>query len=199
LLRTEAKYSGPIVSFEPCRKTFAIAEQKMATDINWRGFQLGLSDTETEGVLHTFEDNADFNSLLVLRERDAAAFDVNLVKQGLEKVTLRRLDGLWSEITKGIANPRVFLKSDTQGYDRQVVLGTMGHLDAILGIQSEVPAIEIYDGMTSMIDMLEFYRDLGFIPVGFYEVNRPDQYEGIAPEFDVILKRKHFSVGEAMT
>jgi FkbM family methyltransferase len=197
LLRTEANYFGPIVSFEPCGSTFSIAQQKMMSDPNWRGFQLGLSDSDTEGALHTYGENADFNSLLVLRDRDAEAFDVNLAKKGLEKVELRRLDGLWDQVTKGITSPRVFLKSDTQGYDRQVILGAVGHLDAIVGIQSEIPAIEIYEGMTSMIDMLTFYRDLSFVPVGFYEVNRPDGYDGIAPEFDVIFKRNSLTAGEA--
>ena len=50
-----------------------------------------------------------------------------------------------------------------------------------------------------MIDMLKFYKDLGFLPVGFYEVNRPDSYDGLAPEFDVIFKRSLSTVGEVAT
>ena len=158
-------------------------------DANWRGVQLGLSDMDGQGYLYTYDDNADFNSLLALRDRDAKAFDVNMEKKGSERVELRTLDCLWDHVTEGVTNPRVFLKSDTQGYDRQVVLGAVGHLEAIVAIQSEIPAIEIYEGMTSMIDMLKFYEDLGFIPIGFYEVNRPDSYDGLVPEFDVIFKR----------
>ena len=109
LLRTEANYSGPIVSFEPSSRTFAIAKRNMMTDVNWRGFQLGLSDMDGQGLLNTYDDNADFNSLLALRDPGARAFDINLQKKSLESVKLRRLDGLWDEVTRDIASPRVFL------------------------------------------------------------------------------------------
>jgi len=54
-------------------------------------------------------------------------------------------------------------------------------------MQSELPAIEIYDGMTSMPAALDLYRKLGYVPIGFYPVNTLSAYDGISPEFDVVL------------
>jgi hypothetical protein len=75
-------------------------------------------------------------------------YDVDISKKGIEKVVLRSIDSIWNEITRGLENPRVYLKTDTQGHDRAVIRGSEPRLGSIFGIQSELPAIEIYDGMT---------------------------------------------------
>ena len=189
LLRNEGEYHGPIVSFEPTVTSFKALSQKMSTDRNWRGLQIALSDTDGEGVLITFDDNLDFNSLLHLREAGAASYGVDTSKRRSEPIIVRKFDTLWNDITLGIENPRIFLKTDTQGHDTSVVRGAKEHLPFIIGLQSEVPAIELYDGMVSMSDTLKLLRDLGYSPIGFYEVNRPEAYDGLVPEFDVIFKR----------
>jgi hypothetical protein len=80
------------------------------------------------------------------------------------------------------------MKVDTQGHDVSVIKGAAGVLDTILGLQSELPAVEIYDGMSSMATVLSEYANWGFVPIGFYPVNTFRNLL-ISPEFDVLFKR----------
>jgi hypothetical protein len=70
-----------------------------------------------------------------------------------------------------------------------VIHGSEPRLGSIFGIQSEIPAIEIYDGMTPMPDMLRYLGTLGYVPIGFHPINQPEAYDGATPEFDVVFKR----------
>lgn len=58
----------------------------------------------------------------------------------------------------------------------------------IVGLQSELPVIEIYDGMPSMPAALSYYASCGFLPTGFYPINTFRNLQ-ISPEFDVLFTR----------
>jgi FkbM family methyltransferase len=188
-LRGPVGYEGQIVSFEPTAKTFDRLRSAMSLDTRWRGFNFGVSDLDGDGILNTYGERCDFNSLLSMREKHAANYEVDVSEKAIERVALRSIDSLWSEITKGLDRPRIYLKTDTQGHDRAVIRGAEPRLGSIMGIQSEIPAIELYEGMTPMPDMLKYLAGLGYIPIGFHPVNQPDVYNGATPEFDVVFKR----------
>jgi len=187
MLRQHANYKGAICSFEPCAESFNRLSSVMINDKSWSGYQVGLSDKDAEAVLNTY-DAGDFNSLLSLRDKDALAYDLKNEPKP-EPIQLRKLDSMWSEITESVPEPRVFIKIDTQGHDAKVLLGAAEHLKEIFAIQSELPAIEIYDGMTSMADSLRLFKELGYTPIGFFPVNTPTSYCGAVPEFDVLFLR----------
>jgi len=114
------------------------------------------------------------------------AYQIDHEKSGKVQIALRRLDEILPALLSGIDQPRVFLKMDTQGHDLAVMRGATGVRPLIVGLQSEMPAVRLYDGMPSIAEMLETYQRLGFVPIGFYPVNTfPDKQ--ITPEFDVSL------------
>jgi hypothetical protein len=80
------------------------------------------------------------------------------------------------------------MKIDTQGHDLSVVRGATGVLEHIAGLQSELPAVQIYDGMASVSTLLEYYSTCGLVPIGFHPVNTMRGIQ-ISPEFDVLFKR----------
>lgn len=187
-LRGLIGYDGQIISFEPCKDTFEKLCVNMKSDSRWRGFNLGISDSDGFARLNTY-DRRDFNSVLNLRDADARNYDLDLSKKGVEEIRLRTIDSMWDEIVQAVKDPCVFLKTDTQGHDLAVIRGAQARLTNISGFQCEVPAIEIYDGMTSMPDMIKFLGSLGYVPTAFDAVNRPDAYDGAAPEFNVTFIR----------
>lgn len=186
LLRREVGYTGRIVSFEPCAESFQTLSAQMAADQSWRGYPLALGSTDSTALLNTY-DSGDFNSILPLRDDYALAFRADLSNASAEAIKINTIDAIWDDITIGIECPRVFLKMDTQGYDVEVILGARDHLHCVYAVQSELPAIEIYEGMTSMPRALELYRELGYVPVGFWPVCTPPRL-CVPPEFDVLLK-----------
>lgn len=185
-LRRDVGYTGPIVSFEPCSGSFAALRSTMAGDPNWTGHRIGLSDTEGEAVINIF-NSGSFNSLHRMRTEDEACYGVAAIET--ETIRLQQLDVIWHQVVPP-SSKNILLKMDTQGHDTKVLQGVVKNLPNITGILSELPAIEIYDGMTSMADMISQLKNLGYTPLGFYPVNQPGTYNGAVPEFDALFLRR---------
>jgi hypothetical protein len=70
---------------------------------------------------------------------------------------------------------RIFVKSDTQGYEREVVAGLSGVLDRIAGLQLELSLVPLYEGEMLLLDMCEQMAQRGFqiiaLEPGFSERN----------------------------
>src|SRR5260370_38910543 len=68
-LRGPVEYSGRIVSFEPTKKTYDLLRSTMRSDAQWSGFNVGVSDKDGDGILNTYGERYDFNSVLNMREK----------------------------------------------------------------------------------------------------------------------------------
>jgi FkbM family methyltransferase len=190
LLRRTVGYRGRIVSFEPCTANFREMVAKMRRDSEWEGLKIGLSNVHSSAAMNTYGERGEFNSLLPLRAAHAHAYNVSLDDQSAEQIELRTLDELWPKLTADMPTPHVFLKVDTQGHDAFVLAGASQSLRSVAVIQLEMPAIEVYDGMTQMSEMIATCQCYGFVPIAFHPVdNVPASYRGFVPEFDVILAR----------
>jgi FkbM family methyltransferase len=182
----ELGYKGRIISFEPFSPSYDRLQATMQHDSLWSGQPFGLSDENSQALMNT-SGRGEFNSLLNLRSDAERAYALDPSLRSQTPIQLSRLDAVLPQLLDGIRSPRVFMKMDTQGHDVSVVRGASGVLDRIMGLQSELPAVQIYDGMPSMSTALEYYSSCGFVPIGFYPVNTfPDQ---ISPEFDVLFNR----------
>lgn len=183
----EIGYKGRIISFEPVPASFERLRASMRGDSLWTGQAFGLSDEDREAVINTFT-RGDFNSLLHLREESEVTYALNPADRRQITIQLRRLDTVLPELIAGVKLPRIFMKIDTQGHDVSVVKGAAGVLKEIVGLQSELPAVQLYDGMPSMSAVLEYYSTCGFVPIGFHSVNTLRGTQ-ISPEFDVLFSR----------
>lgn len=180
-------YAGRIVSFEPVPSVHEALVRAAEGDPNWFTHPLALGSADEERRIHVAQ-RSDLASLLPASEygREASGGKVGAVEQ--LTIPVRRLDGLWSSIAADLADPRVFLKMDTQGYDLEVFAGARGCLDAILGLQSELSALHLYEGMPDYVTSLAEYRRWGFEATGFFEVFR-DKASAVLGEFDCVMIR----------
>ncbi len=178
-------YEGRIISFEPVPDAFAKMSMKLKLDAFWSGQPYGLSDVSRDAIINTYAAG-NFNSLLILKEDAETAYALDHAKRGKTQIKLRRLDEVLPALLQGIDSPRVFLKIDTQGHDVNVLRGAAGVQKWIVGMQSEIPVVPLYEGTFSMSQMLDYYRSRGFVPLGLYPVNTL-QSKQVSPEFDVIF------------
>lgn len=162
-------YRGRIVSFEPVPDVVRRLRANAADDPDWwvRDVATGDIDTTTEinvvpGTMSSLLPASDFGKQWSGRLRESHT----------EEIPVRRLDGLLDEVTEGIAQPRVFLKMDTQGYDLPTLEGLGDRLDEILGLQSELSCLPIYDGMPRMAEQLQAYESRGFEVSALFPVTR---------------------------
>ena len=78
---------------------------------------------------------------------------------------------------------------DTQGYDLEVFNGSLGCLDMIFGVQTEISVLPIYQDMPTFDDSLRLFKSKGFEVSGLYSLN--ENRFPYAVEFDCIyLPRK---------
>jgi FkbM family methyltransferase len=184
LLR-KAGYRGRIVSYEPLPQFAEELEKKSADDPDWmvRRCALGDEDTETEinvtrGTLSSLRDSSEFGR----------SWSAKLGQVHKETISLRRLDGLLDDAVAGLDAPRVFLKLDTQGFDLQAFRGAGERIGEILGLQSEVACVPIYDGMPRLPEQIVEYEQAGFEIVGMFPVSRHRKTLRVI-EFDVVMVR----------
>ena len=57
-------------------------------------------------------------------------------------------------------------------------------------MQTEIAALQIYEGMQSMGDTIASLNAMGYVPYGFHPINTPKDLDGLAPEYDVVFVRK---------
>jgi hypothetical protein len=93
-----------------------------------------------------------------------------------------------TELLEGIVTPRVFLKTDTQGFDLQVLRGASECLDRIIGIIAELSVIPIYKESPPFEEAIRCYRDAGFDLVDLSVVNRT--IDGRVLEYDGLFIRR---------
>jgi FkbM family methyltransferase len=119
LLR-HAGYTGRIVSFEPVPHLARALSAVAARDHDWQvhAVALGRSDgTTTMNVVP-----GAMSSVLPATPFGAGRYQ-QLQSPTTQEVPLRRLDGMLDEAFAGLAEPRPYLKLDTQGFDLEAFGG----------------------------------------------------------------------------
>lgn len=180
-----AGYRGRIVSFEPVRAAYDELCRRAGDDPDWQVHELALGDRDGAAELHVVPGTM---SSFLRPNQFAAGWNRRLRRWQDETVRVARLDGLWEEVTRGLEDPRVFLKMDTQGYDGHVFSGAAGVLDQVVALQSELACVPLYEPMTRLPEQLVHYEAHGFETVGMFPVARDRETLRVL-EYDVVMVR----------
>jgi len=149
-------YDGQIISFEPIGSVFDQLSKRFANDKLWRGFQLALGNKACSDVINVSK-NPVYSSLKA-QTNLAHGFDPNARYVRSETIKIARLDDIFSTLGGNV----VFLKVDTQGFERQVLEGSENSLQSIVGIQLELPIEHLYENTWEFHESIEFMKSLGF-------------------------------------
>ncbi len=151
-------YQGRIVSFEPIAAAYADLVAAAAGDQNWTCVNTALGSTPGKQMIN-IATNSDSSSLLPMAdEHRAAAPHVGYV--GQEEIAVARLDDVASEHLS--PDSRLFLKIDTQGFEREVLAGGGTTLEACAGLQLELSFVPLYSGGMLVDEAISFAYDHGF-------------------------------------
>ncbi|MGW2619202.1 FkbM family methyltransferase [Streptomyces sp. NPDC001500] len=178
-------YTGRIVSFEPTSETFARLEKAAADDPAWQVYQCGLGREETTAEIHTGWKT--MNSLLSASDYGKGRYS-RFAQADTEEIRVRPLADVMDEALEGLAEPRPFLKMDTQGYDLEVFAGGGERIAEFVGLQSEVAVLKLYEGSPGMGEAVAAYEAAGFGITGMYPVTR-EATTGRVIEFDCVMMR----------
>jgi FkbM family methyltransferase len=182
----EIGYSGYIVSFEPVPESFARLQAHAAKDERWTAHPWALGVEEGTLPLNVTDGDV-FSSFL---EPDAAAggvYSSALEIRERRQVPVRRLDSVLDEVTSSLRNPSLFLKSDTQGYDFQVIQGAGDAAARLKGLQVELALQPLYLGMRGFNESLQALGDAGFELFCLSPVTHDASMRVI--EYDCVMRR----------
>ena len=185
-------YRGRIVSFEPIGAEFEFLSKKAAADGNWEAHRCAVGAAAGTAQLHVSKLSV-YSSILGLAET-AQLHDDRVATDHIEEVPVCTID----EVASGMTG-RIFLKVDTQGYEKQVLEGSAKTLPKLYGIMLELPVIRIYDGQWQFQEALDTMFSLGFAPAQIQPVGYHGADKVSATEFDCIFRPLSFLDGATGT
>lgn len=182
-------YKGKVISFEPVARVHEELLSRAKKNKQWIAAERCALGDENAQIVMNVSRNAVFSSVL---EIDASYAKKSARAQTIykEEVPVYRLDDIIAQyIGKDQAN--IFLKIDTQGFEKQVLDGAPQTLQRAVGLKIEIPLFPIYENVKwSFDDIIDFVRQEGLYPYGFSPVGI-DHATGRANTVDGVFFRKH--------
>jgi len=156
-------YKNRIISFEPVSSVFKQLEKTARDDRLWDIFNLGIGDYDGNATINIYPVSC-LNSML-------KAMPILATPQGTEIININKLDSIIGRFYREGVN--MFLKVDTQGYEKEVIMGAINSLRKFQGVSLELSPIGLYEGQASFIDMIILMENNGFKlaliePVGYF-------------------------------
>lgn len=152
-------FDGEIISFEPLSKAYETLKQNTRKYKNWKAINIALGDKDEETFINVAGNSYSSSLLEMLPDHINAAPESTYI--GKEKIRVNKLDTIISDFYN--ETDRVYLKIDTQGYEKQVLAGSVESLRKIKGIQLEMSIVPLYKEEMLFSEMVMFLENNGFI------------------------------------
>jgi FkbM family methyltransferase len=181
----KAGFKGRILSFEPVSAAYQELKTRALNDRNWQTFNFALGETDGYSSIHISGHSPSSSILpMTLLHIDASPGSEYLSE---EKIEVKTLDSIYD--TLGLKGENIFLKVDTQGYEKKVLDGALKSLSLIKGLQLELSAYELYEGEEIYYSICRFVEERNFrlarIVPGFTHKNTHEMLQ-----FDALFFRK---------
>jgi FkbM family methyltransferase len=157
LVRT-AGFEGRIVSFEPLPSAFRRLSQAAASDSQWTCLPIGLTD-ETGVETLNVSQNLVSSSFLTVTSREARDAPETAVVDHVE-AQVATLDSLRDRLFA--PTERLFVKLDVQGAETRVLAGMPELLPQVVGIESELSILPLYEGQETLSRVVALLGEHGF-------------------------------------
>jgi FkbM family methyltransferase len=157
-LRTSG-YRGRIVSFEPSPGPFAQLQAVARCEQKHTCVQAGLGSCDGDAQLLTTRatENSSFRNP-VHRRNPSNGIDV----EGRVIVPIRRLDSVLPPLTSEC--DRFYVKIDTQGFEKEVLIGAAETLLRTDAVEVELSLVELYEGQALLPEVWQMLVSAGLRP-----------------------------------
>ena len=154
-----AGYTNKVISFEPLNEVFLKLSSYSKSDMNWtcENFAIGNFDGKSE---INIAGNLNSSSILEMLPSHAESAPES-VYIGKQSIIVKKLDTIFKDYHEVTDN--VFLKIDTQGFEKQILEGATESLRNIKGIQVEMSLIPLYKDSFLYNEMIDFLQKKGFV------------------------------------
>ena len=164
-----AGYKNQIYSFEPLSEAFDLLEDFAKHDNKWDIVKTAIGDEDGEIEINISE-NLQSSSILDMMPQHVESAPESAYK-GAEKVDIHRIDTIVDSYSANLE--KTFLKIDTQGFEKNVLLGARESIKSLGGLQLELSLVKLYKGEVLFREMLNYIMDKGFalhsLEPGFFD------------------------------
>lgn len=182
----EIGYCGPIASFEPVSEAFNALHQRAKTDPRWTVHNIALGEKSGSAVIHVSRNLQSSSLLPMLSSHLAAVPESAIARQ--EEIQVRRLDEIIDQV--GSQATRIFLKMDTQGFEKAVMQGAAGCMNRVEAVQAEISLVPLYDGESDLCSFVSYMADAGF-SMASIEPGFSDGSTGRMLQVDCVFAKRH--------
>ena len=152
-------YKGKIISFEPLPEAHKQLIEKSKKDPLWVIHKrLALGSKRGSGIINVSENSYSSSFLEITQKLLSNTPDTRYVKK--INVDITTLDSVFNSYVK--KSNKVFLKIDTQGFESEVLKGSIKNLRNISGIQLELSTEPLYEKQKTYEYFLTFLKKYNF-------------------------------------
>ena len=182
-------YKGSIVSFEPVHTAYTFLSKRAKKYKNWLVAEKCAIGNVNGRININVSESTDFSSIKEIKSEFLKKERVaGVVKK--EEVNIFTLDSLEDKYYTN--QDRVFLKIDTQGFEKEVILGAENLIKKVVGIKLEIP-IRNSSSIYQDVDWDLHYYINKFYEMGFkcvsMDIVSADKNTGEVNELDGIFFR----------
>ena len=183
----EVGFPGTVISFEAQPQVHhELVKRAAARAPKWIVADCCALGSASGTIEMNISANSLSSSLLPMRREhaDAAPASRYISKQ---LVKLERLDDAAAGVVPQGAS--LFMKIDTQGYEREVLDGASGLLGRTVAVQLELSLVPLYEQAPSLVEMVTYLENQGFQMFGLVPVFR-DRRDGRLLQVDGVFIRR---------
>jgi FkbM family methyltransferase len=149
-------YKGLIISFEPNPAAFERLQYNIKNDSNWLAYPFALGEKNGEMMFNISENDvmSSFKGLT----KFGISKDTNIAKSIISKIIT--IDEFLNN--NPIFCKNIYLKIDTQGFELEVLRGSIKYMSKIKAIQAEIALIHTYVDQIDWLDFLLWMRSHSF-------------------------------------
>jgi len=178
-----------IYSFEPLKDCFQELEKNLSGLSGCRAFNVAIGDQMGTGTIHRSAYSAS-SSLLPMADLHKSAYPFSAA-ESTEIISIETLDSVCSRLD---LREEILIKIDTQGFEKNVLMGAIGILERTRLIIVETSFGELYRDQPRFPEIYRMLESLGFEYRGSWDqfLNPKD---GIPIQQDGIFLRPPRSIG----
>jgi len=135
-------YKNRIISFEPLKVPYEVLRQMSGNDSKWDCYNLAIGDTDGQTEINIAGNSVSSSILDINATHTQAAPASKYI--GKQTIQIRSIDSIWNELNVGKSH--IYMKVDTQGFEKHVLLGAKDSLKKIKAIQLEMSVQTLYEG-----------------------------------------------------
>lgn len=151
-------FTGRVVSFEPLGEAYNELQAKAAKDAKWEVVRSAIGDTDGDIEIN-IAGNSQSSSIFEMLPTHVQSAPTSAYI-GKEKVPIARIDSVLNQYYR--PGETLFLKIDTQGFEKKVLEGAVQSMPHIAGIQLEMSIIPLYAGESLFVEMIELLEQWGY-------------------------------------